>query len=84
MAMKTRFQYKSPMTQVYEWRDAYYAEYGRDPAVIEMSRTGWDAVVKYFTSAGLSYAFDKTWVSGQAPQICGMQVVIKEHDHDQG
>lgn len=80
--MKTRFQYKSPIQQIYEWRNAYVLEYGSMPTVIEMDAESWVAVMKQLTEVTL-YTIHDYALTGE-PHVCGMQVVIKEDDNDQG
>lgn len=83
MTMNTRFQYKSPIQQIYEWRNAYVLEYGSMPTVIEMDARSWDAVVHQCIK-GNPFMRTDPMATTEAPHICGMQVVIKEHDNDQG
>lgn len=53
--MKTRFQYKSIMRQIMEWRKAYVLEYDSFPTVITMDTETRLELEKYVCAQRLTY-----------------------------
>lgn len=75
--MKTRFQYKSIMRQVMDWREEYAKEYGSLPTVITMGPESRLELERYICAQQLTHVPFPTKGSAE-DYIMGMLIEVSD------